>query len=99
MPSSEFWAVYGFSIALGNQPFNVQGCVPVLLENYHGVSWSRTCWLLGGAWFQFRYGGFGVSPYLLKFPGVSSPVFSSYGVKPPASGFWSFSYSSLKTSS
>ena len=33
MPSSEFWAVYGFSIALGNQPFNVQGCVPVLLEN------------------------------------------------------------------
>ena len=34
--SSEFWAVYGFSIALGNQPFNVQCCVPVLLENQCG---------------------------------------------------------------
>ena len=51
------------------------------------------------AWFQYRSGGFWVSSYLLKFPGVrSSPVFSSFGVQPSASGFWSFSYSSLKTS-
>ena len=31
--SSEFWSVYGFSMALGTLSFNAQGCVPVLLEN------------------------------------------------------------------
>ena len=31
--SSEFWDVYGFSVALGRSSFNVQACVPVLLEN------------------------------------------------------------------
>ena len=31
--SSEFWGVYGFGMALGSLYFNVQGCVPVLLEN------------------------------------------------------------------
>ena len=35
----------------------------------------------------------------LVFPGVRSfLVFSSFGFKPPASGFQSYSYSSLKTS-
>ena len=34
-----------------------QGCVPVLLENLRGMSCSGTCWPLGGAWFQCRYGG------------------------------------------
>ena len=35
----------------------------------------------------------------LMFPGVrSSLVFSGFGVKPPASGFQSYFYSSLKTS-
>ena len=29
-----------------------QGCVPVLLENLHGMSFSGTCWPLGGAWFS-----------------------------------------------
>ena len=33
MPSSEFWVVYGFGMALGSPSFNVQGGVPVLLEN------------------------------------------------------------------
>ena len=32
------------------------------------------------------------------FPGVSSLVFSGFGLKPSASGFQSYSYSSLKTS-
>jgi len=27
--SSEFWSVYGFSMALGTLSFNAQGCVPV----------------------------------------------------------------------
>ena len=30
----------------------VQGCVPVLLENLRGMSFSGTCWPLGGAWFS-----------------------------------------------
>lgn len=34
-----------------------QGCVPVLLENLYSMSCSGTCWPLGGAWFQCRYGG------------------------------------------
>ena len=36
---------------------------------------------------------------LIMFPAVrSSLVFSGFGLKPPASGFQSYSYSSLKTS-
>ena len=63
------------------------------------MSCSGTCWLLGGAWFQCRYGGFWMSSCLLMFPGIrSSLMFSSFGFKPPASGFQSYSYSSFKTS-
>ena len=40
-----------------------------------------------------------MSAYRLMFPGFrSSLVFSGFGLKPPASGFQSYSYSSLKTS-
>ena len=40
-----------------------------------------------------------MSSYRLMFPGVrSSLVFSGFGLKPPSSGFQSYSYSSLKTS-
>ena len=40
-----------------------------------------------------------MSSYRLMFPGVRSfLVFSGFGLKPPASGFQSYSYSSLKTS-
>ena len=40
-----------------------------------------------------------MSSYLLMFPAVrSSLVFSCFGFKPLASGFQSYSYSSLKTS-
>ena len=39
-----------------------------------------------------------MSSYQLMFPGVrSSLVFSGFGLNPPASGFQSYSYSSLKT--
>ena len=88
-----------FGMSLDSLHFNAQGCVPVWLENYHGMSCCGTCWLLGGAWFQGRYGGFGVCSCLLMLPGIrSSLIFSSFGVKPPASGFQSYSYSRLKTS-
>ena len=40
-----------------------------------------------------------MSSYQLMFPGVrSSLVFSGFRLKPPASGFQSYSYSSVKTS-
>ena len=54
--SSEFFGAYGFSMALCSPSFNVQDCVSVLLENYHGVSCTRSCWLLVGACF-FLGGG------------------------------------------
>ena len=99
LSSSGFWWVYGFDKALGRLSFNAQGCVPALLENYSGMSCSGTCWLLGGAQFQCRYGGFWISSCLLTFPGIrSSLMFSGFEVKPPASDFHSYSYSSLKTS-
>ena len=76
-----------------------QGCVPVLLENLHGMPCSGTCWPLGGAWFQCRYGDFWMSSYQLMFPEVrSSLMFSGFGLKPPASGFQFYFYSRLKTS-
>ena len=42
----------GFGVTLGSLYIEAQGCVPVLLENLHGMSCSGTCWSLGGAWFQ-----------------------------------------------
>ena len=97
--SSEFGDVYGFSVTLGSLYIEFQGYVPALLENLRGLYCSATCWLLGGAWFPRRYGGFWMSSYQLMFPEVrSSLVFSGFGLKPPASGFQSYSYSSLKTS-
>ena len=58
---------------------------------------------LVGSWvvlgFSVRYGGFWMLSYQLMVPGVrSSLVFSGFVLKPPASGFQSYSYSSLKTS-
>ena len=87
-------------MTLGSLYIEAQGYVSVLLENLHGMSWSGTCWPLGGAWFQCRYGGFWMSSSQLMFPGVRNfLVFSSFGFKLPASGFQSYSYSRLKTSS
>ena len=86
-------------MTLGSLYIEAQGYVPALLENFPGMSCSGTCWLLGGAWFQCRYGGFWMSSYQLMFLGVKgSLVFSGFVLKPPASGFQSYSYSSLKTS-
>ena len=90
--SSEFWDVYGFAVNLGSLYIEAQGYVPALLENLRCMSCSGTCWLLGGAWFQCRYGGFWMSSCPLMFPGVrSSLVFSGFELKPPVSGFPSYS--------
>ena len=55
--SNELGDDNGFGVTLGSLYIEAQGCVPVLLENFHGMSCSGTCWPLGGAWFQCRYGG------------------------------------------
>ena len=86
-------------VTLGSLYVDAQGYVPALLENLCGMSCSGTYWLLGGGWFQCRYGGFWMVSYYLMFPVVSSfLVFSGFGLKSPASGFQSYSSSSLKTS-
>ena len=86
-------------MTLGSLYIEAQDCVPALLENFHGMSCSGTCWLLGDALFQCRYGDFLMSSYQLMFPAVRiSLVFLGFGLKPLASGFPSYSYSSLKTS-
>ena len=55
-------------MTLGSLYIEAQGYVPALLENLRGMSFSGTCWLLGGAWFLCRYGGFWMSSYQLMFP-------------------------------
>ena len=40
------------------------------------MSCSETYWLLGGAWFQCRYGGFWMSSCQLMLPGVRSFLYS-----------------------
>ena len=86
-------------MTLGSLYIEAQGYVPVLMEDLHGMSCSGICLPLGGAWFQCKYWRRLMSSPQLMFPGVrSSLVFSGFGLKPPASGFQSYSYSSLKTS-
>ena len=86
-------------VTLGSLYVDAQGYVPALLENLRGMSCSGTYWLLGGGWFQCRYGGFWMVSYYLMLPVVRSfLVFSGFGLKSPASGFQSYSSSSLKTS-
>ena len=86
-------------VTLGSLYVDVQGYVPALLENLHGMSCSKTHWLLGGGWFQFRYGGFWTVSYYLKFHVVRSFLgFSGFELKSPASEFQFYSSSSLKTS-
>ena len=86
-------------VTLGSLYVDAQGYVPALLENLHGMSCSKTYWLLFGGWFQFRYGGFWMVSYSLTFPVVRSfLLFSDLGLKSPASGFQFYSSRSLKTS-
>ena len=75
-------------VTLGGLYVDVQGYVPALLENLCGMSCPKTYWLLGGGWFQCRYGGFWMVCYYLKFHAIRSfLVFSGFGLKSPASGF------------
>ena len=73
-----------------------------LTEDKQHCLLNKSClleWLLGGDWFWCRYGGFWTVSYYLMFRVVRSfLVFSGFGLKSPASGFQSYSSSSLKTS-
>ena len=63
-------------VTLGSLYVDTQGYVPALLENLSGMSCSGTYWLLGGGWFQYRYGGFWLISYYLMFPVVRSSLCS-----------------------
>ena len=54
-------------VTSGSLDVDAQGYVPALLENLRGMSCSETYWLLGGGWFQRRYGGFWMVSYYLMF--------------------------------
>ena len=58
-PVMSFEMVSGFAVTLGSLCIKAQGYVPVLLENLCGMSFSETCWPLGGTLFQCRYGDVG----------------------------------------
>ena len=67
-------------VNLGSVYVDLQGCVPALLENLRGMSCSETYWLLGGGWFQCKYGGFWTISCYLKFHVVRSfLLFSGLG--------------------
>ena len=57
--SNKLWDISGFGVTLGSLYVEDQGCVPVLLENWLGMSCPGTCWPLGGAWFQCVWRHFG----------------------------------------
>ena len=48
----EFWGVCGFGMALDSLSFNAQGCVPALLENWHGVCLTLE---LVGSWVELGF--------------------------------------------
>ena len=62
MPTSEFWGVYGFGMALGSPSCNVQGCVPVCWR----ISVVCLALELVGSWVElgFSVGNGGLNPKL-----------------------------------
>ena len=62
-------------MTLGSLYIEVQGYVPVLLENLLGMSCPETCWPLCGAWFSAGMEAFGELlsinvPWSQELPGV-----------------------------
>ena len=93
--SNELWDVYGLGVTLGSLYIGAQGSVAgefawyVLPWNLLALLW---CLVSVSVWRRF------MSSCRLMFSGVrSSLVSSGFGLKPPASGFQSYFYSSLKT--
>ena len=85
--TSEFWGVYGFAMALGTLSANIQHCVPVLLEDWHGACCTGSLLALGGVLSQCRYGGLWVGSHLLMFHGFGgSLMVQRTGLESTASG-------------
>ena len=82
---------------MGSLYLGAQGCVPVLLENLLGclaLELVGPCVVLG-----FSVGMEAFDELLsINVPGVRSSLGSGFGLKPPASSYRSYFYSSLKTS-
>ena len=68
-------------VTLGSVYVDAQGYILALLENLRVMSCCATYWLLGGGWFQCKYGGFWMVSYYLMFHVVRSfLVFSVLGL-------------------
>ena len=55
--NNELSDVNGFGVTLGSLYIGAQSCVPMLLENFLGMSCPGTYWPLCSAWFQCWFGG------------------------------------------
>ena len=98
MSSNELWDVYGFGVTLGSLYLGALGCVPCcwriclvcLALKLVALVW---CLVSVQVWRHL------MSSCQLIFLGVRSSLESGFGLKPPASSYWSYFYSSFKTSS
>ena len=98
MSSNELWDVYGFGVTLGCLYLGAQGCVPCcwrICLVCLALKLVGPCVVLGSVqvWRHLMSSG------QLMFLGVRSSVESGFGLKPPASCYWSYFYSSFKASS
>ena len=97
MSSNELWDVYGFGVTLGCLYLGAQGCVPCcwricfvcLALKLLVLLW---CLVSVQVWRHL------MSSCQLMFLGVRSSLESGFGLKPPASSYWSYFYSSFKAS-
>ena len=97
MSSNELWDVYGFRVTLGCLYLGAQGCVPCcwriclvcLALKLVALVW---CLVSVQVWRHL------MSSCQLMFLGVRSSLESGFGLKPPASTYRSYFYSSFKAS-
>ena len=95
--SNELWDVYGFGVTLGSLCIGAQGCSCVAGEfAWYVLPWNLLalvwCLISVSVWRHL------MSSRQLMFLGVRSSLESGFGLKPPASSYLSYFYSSFKTS-
>ena len=97
MSSNELWDVYGFGVTLGCLYLGAQACVPCcwrICLVCLALKLVGPCVVLGFSqvWRHL------MSSYELMFLGVRSSLESGFGLKPPASSYQSYFYSSFRAS-
>ena len=97
MSSNELWDVYGLGMTLGCLYLGAQGCVPCcwrICLVCLALKLVGPCVVLGFSqvWRHL------MSSYELMFLGVRSSLESGFGLKPPASSYRSYFYSSFRAS-